>query len=76
MVIASVGKAGEMQKEQHVCGICGAAPTELGRCPRCTAQNGEMAKGLSRRQQRSELWRETGEFRNGKWEDSEAEGDH
>lgn len=76
VVISSVRKADEVRKESHVCGICGLAPTELGRCPRCTAQNGETAKGLSRRQRRSELWRETDEFRNGKWEDSEAEGDH
>jgi len=28
VIIASVGKAGEVQKEHYVCGICGFALTE------------------------------------------------
>lgn len=52
MVIASVGRAGEVQKEKYVCGICGFAITELEACPRCKMQNEETTKGLRRRQQR------------------------
>lgn len=70
VVIASVGKAGEVQKEKYVCGTCGFALTELGACPRCKMQVEETAKGL-----KEAFLREVDEFLDGKWEDSEEEGD-
>ncbi len=45
-LIASVGKAEQMEPKQYVCGICGLAMTRLGECPRCKMQVDETAKGL------------------------------
>ena len=35
VIIASVGKAGQVEKEKYICGICGFALDELRECPRC-----------------------------------------
>ena len=49
VIIASVGKAGEVEKEKYVCGICGFEMTELRECPRCKLQRARTARGLERR---------------------------
>ena len=46
IVVASVGKAGEVDKSKYVCGTCGFALTELGECPRCKMQIERTARGL------------------------------
>lgn len=46
IIIAPVGKAGEEQREQIVCGICGFALDEVGYCPRCKLVIREMAEEL------------------------------
>ncbi len=71
VVIASAGRAGEVEKEKYVCGICGVALTELGACPRCKMQIEKTAEGLRRRLQREELLREIEELVRDKWENTE-----
>ena len=68
VIIASTGKAGEVEKEKYVCGICGFALSELGECPRCRLQSKETAKGLRRQQARRDLLREIGEIVDQEWE--------
>jgi hypothetical protein len=63
VIIASVGKAGEVEPEKYVCGICGFAMTELGECPRCRLQRARTAKGLERRA----FLREIGRLVDEKW---------
>jgi hypothetical protein len=46
VIVASLGKAGEVEKEKYVCGICGFAMTELGECPRCKLQRERTARGI------------------------------
>jgi hypothetical protein len=75
VVIASAGRAVEVEKEKYICGICGFALTELGECSRCKMQIERTANGLRRRQQREAFLREVDEFLDEKWEDGEAEGD-
>ena len=55
VIIASVGKAGEVEPEKYVCGVCGFAVTELGECPRCKLQRARTARGLERRAFLSEI---------------------
>lgn len=69
VIIASVGKARQAEKEKYVCGICGFAMDELGECPRCKLQNEEAAKGLEKRA----FLREVDEFVRGEWEDADQE---
>ena len=64
VIVASVGKAGQVEKEKYICGIYGFALDELRECPRCKLQNEEIAKGLEKRA----FLREVDEFVNGKWE--------
>ena len=45
VIVASLGKAGEVEKKKYVCGICGFAMTELGECPRLQAATGENRQG-------------------------------
>jgi len=71
VIIASVGKAGEVQKEKYICGICGFALNELRECPRCKLQIEKTARGLRVRQRRAELFREIDEIVEEKWEDSD-----
>ena len=73
IIIASLGEAGEVQKEQYICGICGFALTELRECPRCKMQIEKTARGLRRRQQREALFREIDEIVQKKWGDSPRE---
>jgi hypothetical protein len=68
VVIASVGKAGEVEKEKYVCGICGFALTELGECPRCKMQIERTARGLRKRRQRDELFKEIDEIVDDEWD--------
>ena len=70
VIIASVGKVGQVEREKYVCGICEFAMDELGECPRCKLQNQEAAKGLAERA----FLREVDEFVRGKW-DSVDQGD-
>lgn len=58
IVVASIGPAGEVDKEQYTCGICGFALTELGECPRCKMQIERTARGLREKQERDELFKE------------------
>ena len=46
VIIASVGKAGEVEPDTYVCGICGFTMTELRECPRCKLQRAKTAKGI------------------------------
>jgi hypothetical protein len=71
IVIASVGKAGEVEKEKLVCGICGFELADAGECPRCKMQIEKTARGLRRRQQRDELFREIDEIVEERWEDTD-----
>ena len=65
MIIASVGKAGEVEKKKYVCGgTCGFAMTELGECPQCKLQRARTARGLERRA----FLREVDEFVKDKWD--------
>ena len=75
VIIASIGKAGEVDKEKYVCGICGFALTELGECPRCKMQNEEMAKGLQRQKGRRALFREISEHLRAADEEDSADGE-
>ena len=65
VIIASVGKAEEVEKEKYVCGICGFAMTELGECPRCKLQRARTARGLERRA----FFREIDKLVEGKWDE-------
>ena len=67
VIIASVGKAGEGQPEQYVCGICGFALTKLGDCPRCKLQNEETAKDLRASRERQELFQQVDEIVDEVW---------
>jgi hypothetical protein len=67
VIVASVGKAGEVEKEKYVCGICGFAMDELRECPRCKLQNEEIDKGLRARQERNALFREIGDVVDEAW---------
>ena len=71
IVIASVGKAGQVEKEKYVCGICGFALTELGDCPRCKMQIEETAKGLRKEQDRDALFREIDQIVEEQWDDED-----
>ena len=71
VIIASVGKAGQVGKEKYVCGVCGFALDEAGECPRCKLQNEEIAKGLERRA----FPQRVDEFVKGKWEDADNVAD-
>jgi hypothetical protein len=73
VIIATIGKASKIQKEQYFCGVCGFALTELGECPRCRMQIEETAKRLRTRQAREELFREIGKIVEEGWQDSEQE---
>ena len=68
VIIASVGKAREVEPEKYVCGICGFAMTELGECPRCKLQRARTARGLKRRMFLSEISRLVEE----KWNEPDA----
>jgi hypothetical protein len=73
VIVASVGKAGEVEKEKYVCGICGFAIDELGECPRCKLQIEETARGIEARRDRKKLFREISEHLRGlEEEDDEA----
>ena len=65
VIIASVGKATEVEKEKYVCGICGFAMTELRECPRCKLQRAKTARGLERRA----FLREIDKLVEGKWDE-------
>ena len=67
MIIASVGKAGEVHPEQLVCGICEFALTELGECPRCKLQNEETARDLRASREREKLFRQVDEVVEEAW---------
>ena len=71
VIVASVGKAGQGEREKYVCGVCGFALDEVGECPRCRWQNEEIAKGLEKRA----FLREVDEFVKGKWEDADNVAD-
>ena len=71
VIIASEGKAGQVEKAKYVCGICGFAMDELGECPRCKLQNKEIAKGLERRA----FLREVDGVLRGKWEGLGQDGE-
>jgi len=73
VIIASIGKAGEVEKEKYVCGICGSAMAELRECPRCKMQIERTAKGLRTRHRREVLWREIDEIVEKKWEETDDE---
>ena len=64
VIIASVGKAGEVEREKYVCGICGFAITKLGECPQCKLQRARTARGLERRAFLREIDRLVEEKRN------------
>ena len=68
VTVSSIGKAGEVQREKYICGICGFALTELAECPRCKMQIEQTAKGLRRRQQREAFLKEIDEFLKGERE--------
>lgn len=65
VIIASVG---EVDREEYVCGICGFAMSELGKCPRCNIQTEEIAKRLRDRRKQKSLWRDTDEVFGDAWE--------
>ena len=67
MIVASVGKAGQVEKERYVCGVCGFALDEAGECPRCKLQNEEATNGLRARQERNALFREIGDVVDEAW---------
>jgi hypothetical protein len=71
VIIASVGKAGEGQKEQIVCGICRFALSGPGECPRCRLAYERTAKGLRARQRREALFREIGKIVEDGWEEAD-----
>jgi hypothetical protein len=58
VIIASTGKADEIDGTKYACGICGFALNQLRECPRCRMQVEKTAKGLRMRQQRKRLFRE------------------
>ena len=64
MIIASVGKAGPVEKKEYECGICGFTMTELGECPQCKLQRARTARGLERRA----FLREIDELVDEKWD--------
>ena len=68
IVIASVGKAGQVERERYVCGICGFALTELGECPRCKMRIERTARGLRQRKQRDEWSREIDQLVDEQWD--------
>jgi hypothetical protein len=79
VIIASVGKAGEVERPTYVCGICGFVMTELGECPRCKLQVEEGAKGLRARQSGKALFGEIDQIVGESWNDlepNEGEGEH
>ena len=55
VIVASLGKAGEVEREKYVCGICGFAMDHVGECPRCKLQRERTARGLRRRAFLSEI---------------------
>ena len=69
VIIASTGKADEVEKTQYACGICGFALNDLRECQRCRMQVEETAKGLSRRKKREDLFREIDEIVDERWEE-------
>ena len=69
VIIASIGKAGEVEKEKYICGICGFALNELGECPRCKLQVEETAKELRSRRQKQSMWRQIEEILEEKQDD-------
>ena len=71
IVIASVGRAIEVEKEKYVCGICGFALNDLGECPRCKMQVERTARGLRKRKQRDELFREIDQIVEDQWDDED-----
>ena len=62
---APVGKAGQVETEKYVCGVCGFALDEAGACPRCKLQNEEIVKVLESRA----FLRKVDEFVKGKYEE-------
>lgn len=79
VIIASVGKAGELPKREYTCGVCGFVMNEVGECPRCKLQVEEGAQGLRRRKLREDVLREIGQIVQESWDDSEpneGEGEH
>ena len=74
VIIASVGKAGEVQPEHYLCGICGFALTELGECPRCRLKNEETTKDLRANRQRQELFSRVDEIVEEAWDEPDATG--
>ena len=73
VIVASVGKAGQVKREKHVCGICGFALDGVGECQRCKLQNEEIAKGLRARRERNALFREIGDVVDEAWGDAGRE---
>jgi len=73
VIIASLGEAGDVQRKQYVCGICGFALAELRECPRCKMQIERTANGLRARHAREQLFREIDEIVGEKWEESDDE---
>ena len=73
VIIASVRKAAEVEKEKYVCGICGFAMTELGECPRCKMQRERTAKGLRKRRQQESFHREINKLVEEKWNEPDEE---
>ena len=67
VIVASVGKAGQVEKEKYVCGVCGFALDGVGECPRCKLQNEEIAKRLEAMQERDALFREIGDVVDEAW---------
>jgi hypothetical protein len=68
IVVASVGKVGEVDKSKYVCGVCGFALDGLGECPRCKMQIERTARGARARWQRDELFREIDEIVDQQWD--------
>ena len=71
VIIASTGKADEIDGTKYACGIWGFALNELRECPRCRMQVEKTAKGLRVRQQRKRLFREIDQFVEQQWEDED-----
>ena len=71
VIIASKGKADEVDKMKYVCGIYGFALNELRECPRCRMQVEETVKGLRRERQRKRLFREIDEIVEQQWDDED-----
>ena len=69
VILASVGKARQVEREKYVCGVCGFALDEVGECPRCKLQNEGIAQGL----ERSASLQRVDEFVKGKWDSADQE---